>query len=128
MPVPASEVLPQLYTYWMDVTEVHDGDTITVDWDLGRDVIVRDQKIRLYGINAPEVNKPEQKDAGIRARDFLRAIVLNKRIIVKTVRDSKEKYGRYLGTLYAALPDGSYFNVNQAMVENGHAVKFMGDP
>lgn len=125
MSVPANLILPKLYTYWMHVTAVHDGDSVTVDWDLGRDVLVREQKIRLYGINAPEINRAEQKEAGLRARDFLRNIVLGKKLIVQTYRDRTEKYGRYLGTIYAPLPDGAFFDVNKAMVENGHAVSYV---
>ena len=44
-----------LYTYKANVTAVYDGDTCTVDIDLGLHTWVRNEKIRLYGINAPEI-------------------------------------------------------------------------
>lgn len=123
--IASDQVLPRLFTYWMDVKEVHDGDTITVEWDLGRSIVLRDEKIRLLGINAPEVNKPEQVQAGLLARDFLRALILGKRVVVQTKKDSKEKFGRFLGTVYLSQADGSFIDVNELMVASGHAVRFM---
>lgn len=87
------------YTYNAKVKSVYDGDTIKVDIDLGFDVWLKDQTIRLYGINAPEV-KGESKTEGLIARDRLRDLVLNKDIVLETIRDSKEKFGRWLGKLY----------------------------
>jgi len=40
-----------MYTYEALVTGVYDGDTITVDMDLGFGVAFRKQKIRLANIN-----------------------------------------------------------------------------
>ena len=44
-----------MYEYRAFVRKVYDGDTITVDIDLGFDVVLKAQKIRLVRINAPEV-------------------------------------------------------------------------
>jgi endonuclease YncB( thermonuclease family) len=43
------------YIYKAKVTDVYDGDTITVDIELGFYTKLQDQKIRLYGINTPEM-------------------------------------------------------------------------
>jgi endonuclease YncB( thermonuclease family) len=43
-----------LYFYKAEVRDVHDGDTVTADIDLGFSTWLHDQKLRLYGINAPE--------------------------------------------------------------------------
>lgn len=47
-----------MFEYSAVVDKVHDGDTITVDLDLGLNVHVSPQKIRLIGINAPEMKVP----------------------------------------------------------------------
>ena len=50
-----------MYEYRAFVTKVYDGDTITVDIDLGFGVQLKKQSIRLSGINAPEVRGPSRK-------------------------------------------------------------------
>ncbi len=45
----------KLYNYKAVVKSVYDGDTCTVDIDLGLGTWVHGEKLRLYRINAPEV-------------------------------------------------------------------------
>lgn len=88
-----------LFTYRAHVTAVYDGDTVTVDIDLGFSIILRQQAIRLARINAPEVRGAEI-EMGIRSRDALRNKILGKSVMLKTTRDSREKYGRWLGEIW----------------------------
>ena len=106
-----------VYTYKALVTSVYDGDTITCDIDCGFGVVLKKQKIRLYGLNAPEV-RGESKESGIVTRDKLRERILNKDIYLKTLKDKKGKYGRYIGTVF--IDDE---NINDWLVENNLAVK-----
>ena len=108
-----------LYHYQAHVIKVYDGDTITVDIDLGLDVWLRGIKLRLSGINAPEMRGSE-KIEGKESRDYLRELILDKPIIVKTVWDKKGKYGRYLAEIYVDR-DGGYVCVNDLLVDSGHA-------
>lgn len=110
-----------MYTYNAHVVSVYDGDTITVDIDLGFDVNMRSLKIRLYGINAPEV-RGSTKLLGLSSRDALRARILDKDIVIRTIRDKQEKYGRWLGLLEL---DGE--NINDWLVKNNYAVVYMDD-
>lgn len=48
-----------MYEYKAQVVSVYDGDTLTVDIDLGFEVWLRKQKIRLAGIDTPEINALE---------------------------------------------------------------------
>ena len=103
--------------------EIYDADTIRVELNLGFGLIWRgsDNKgveIRLFGLNAPEVKGPE-KEGGIRSRDKLRAQILDKEITIKTIKDSKEKFGRYLGIIIKE--DGT--NINEWLISEGLAVK-----
>jgi micrococcal nuclease len=97
------------------VKSVHDGDTFTVDIDLGFGVWLKDQIIRLYGINAPEL-KGEFRSLGFTSRDRLSELTINKEIILETIKDKKEKYGRWLGIVSV---DGK--NVNDLLVKEGFA-------
>lgn len=104
-----------LYTYKAFVTDVYDGDTITVTIDCGFGLRMEKQKIRLFGINTPEV-RGDEKEFGKKVRDLMRERILQKDIILKTIKDKKGKYGRYLGIVYV---DG--VNINDWLVHNNYA-------
>lgn len=108
-----------LYQYKAFVTSVYDGDTCTVDIDLGLHIWARSEKIRLLRINAPEIRGKGRKK-GLRSRDFLRELIMDKEIIIGTFKDKKGKYGRYLGEIWLPL-EGEILNVNDLLVEEGYA-------
>jgi endonuclease YncB( thermonuclease family) len=86
-----------LYHYRAVVTDVHDGDTVTVDLDLGFHVWVRGEHIRLAGVDAPELNGDTYAQ-GEASGNFLRDLLLNKSVIIETIKDTRgddkqEKYG-----------------------------------
>ena len=107
-----------MYEYRAFVRKVYDGDTVTVDIDLGFDVILKDQKIRLTKINAPEV-RGEQRPEGLKSRDALRDKIGNKWIRIKTQKDKKGKYGLWLGELW--LDDEC---VNDWLLKEGYAKEY----
>lgn len=120
-----------MYTYEALVTSVYDGDTITVDIELGFGIVARKQKIRLADINAPEV-RGEEREAGLISRDVLREKILHKNIIISTFKDKKGKYGRYIGIIYKEETTNDslneevesmteLINVNEWLVENNYA-------
>lgn len=110
----------QLYVYEAHVTKVYDGDTCTVDIDLGLKTWIRDEKIRLYEIDAPELYL-EEREQGLISRDYLASLILDKEIILQTIKDRKGKYGRYLGIIWVLDAHGTYINVNERMVTDGYA-------
>ena len=107
-----------MYEYNAVVVDVHDGDTFRADIDLGFGVWRHKEIFRMLGINTPELGVPD-KVPGIKARDRLRQLILGKQIFIKTVKDQREKYGRYLATIITV--EG--VNVNDLMIEEGLAVK-----
>lgn len=104
-----------MYEYKALVRKVYDGDTVTVDIDLGFDIIVRGQKIRLLRINAPEV-RGQERERGLKSRDALRGKIGSKWVTLKTQQDKKGKYGRWLGEIWI---EGEC--VNDWLVKEGHA-------
>lgn len=99
------------YCYNAFVTKCYDGDTITCNIDVGFGITLKKQKIRLFGINTEEV-RGENKEIGYIARDFLRNKILNKDILLFTIKDKKGKYGRMLGIIYY-----NNENINELMVK-----------
>jgi len=104
-----------LYTYNARCTQVYDGDSITVDIDLGFNHWMLNQKIRLFGINTPEVRGSE-RPSGLIARDRLRGLIEGRDIILASHRDRAGKYGRWLGTIY--IDD---ININKLLLDEGLA-------
>ena len=110
-----------LYCYRAKVISVYDGDTCTVDIDLGLGVWVKGEKLRLSRINAPEIRGGE-RGTGLKARDFLREQIEGKQITLKTIKDRKGKYGRYLGEIFIEDADKNMININDLLVGNGYAL------
>ena len=120
----------KLYFYAAQVTEVYDGDTITVDLDLGLGIWRRDQKIRLWKIDTPEI-RGSQREEGLRVRDFVRSLILDKPILLRTILDKRGqdrtgKYGRLLGEVLLESQDGQVVNLNELLLEHGMALPMTG--
>jgi micrococcal nuclease len=107
------------YRYNAIVNSIHDGDTLNVDIDLGFGIWLRNQNIRLYGINAPEL-KGLTKEAALKSRSRLSELVIGKKIIIETIKDKKEKYGRWLGKIFV---DNIF--INNILISEGLAIPYM---
>ena len=102
-----------VYTYKATVTSVYDGDTLTVDIDLGFSIILRNIKLRLLGIDTPELRGGTEKTKS-----------LGKEIFVESHK--KGKYGRYLATIWCIDDDKkNEKSINDLLLENNLAVEYM---
>ncbi len=96
------------------IYRVIDGDTITVG----------SEKIRLLGIDAPELNqkcydkKSRGWPCGESAKSFLEGLMIGKSINCEI--HSKDKYKRSLGVCY-----GDKINLNQEIVKAGYALAYL---
>ena len=107
------------YLYQAEVVEVYDADTTTLKVDLGFNITIT-ERFRLYRINACEVTGAEKVE-GLKAKDyFLQRCPVGSTIWIKTVKDKKGKYGRYLADIYIKTND-SYECLNDLLVTNNHA-------
>lgn len=80
------------------VSSVHDGDTITLQTETAT------KKIRLAGIDAPEIKQPY----GFESRDALRQDILSQQVTVDT--NKTDKYGRSVGKI---MLNGEDINLKQ---------------
>lgn len=108
-----------MYSYNAEIIDVKDGDTIVANVDLGFGVWLKKQTFRLAGINSPEIKTNEGKTS----KEKLKEYIFNKRVILHTKKDSKEKYGRWLCTVVLE-EDKNLIDINHRMVAEGYAVKF----
>lgn len=109
------------FHYMARVLRVVDGDTVQVELDLGCDVRQR-MTLRLYGINTPELPSSE----GVKAKEYL-AGWLGDTCFVRTHKDKREKYGRYLAQLWAdeAAFDRGDPSINARLVASSNAVVYL---
>ena len=106
-----------LYEYPAEIIRVIDGDTVEARIDLGFHTFAV-QKLRLWGINAPE-KRGASRESGLESASHLETLIASDQPIrVQTRKDKQGKYGRYLATLLG----GSGVNINQRMVYHGYAV------
>jgi len=91
------------------VVEVFDGDTF---------LLSNGEKVRLLGINTPELGEPGSDIA----RDYLENLILNKRVRLVAEEVDRDQYGRLLRYVYL----GRRF-INEEMVERGYAESYFLD-
>ncbi len=72
----------------------------------------------MVGIDTPEIRGSERAK-GLLVRNKLRKLILHKEVIIQTQKDKREKYGRWLGTIFTI--EG--MNVNYYLIENGFAIE-----
>ena len=111
-------MINQPYCYKAKCVKVYDGDTITLDIDLGFNLKMLSQKVRLLGINTPEI-RGKAKKAGLVSRDRLRELIDGKDVVMLSHKDRTGKYGRWLATIYVG-----YLNVNQLLIDEGLAKEY----
>lgn len=115
------------WTYPAHVTDAYDGDSITVEVDLGLKVGI-EVKLRLLGIDTPELYS-EEHDAAIAARDYVRELLLDRWVLVRTHKDKTGKFGRTLVEVFAPLAHGGrVVNLNAHLIATARARRPPYDP
>jgi len=110
-----------MYTYKAKLDRVIDGDTIDVNIDLGFDIVLTKQRVRLAGIDTPEsrTRNLAEKALGLKAKDRLIELC-GKKLQVQSL--GKGKYGRILGIPHTM--DGQ--DICAMLITEGHAVEYWG--
>ena len=119
-----------MYEYKCTVDRVVDGDTIDAMIDVGFDIWVK-KRIRYKGIDTWEsrTRDLEEKKRGLAAK------ARNKELLEKVSEKSGYfrlksygvgKYGRVLGELFIMDKENNQININNKLIEEGHAYVYEG--
>ena len=113
--------------YEVKVLKIVDGDTVDVDIDLGFGITLRDERVRIMGIDTPESRTSDkvEKVFGLASKDRLKELLGKDAILITTENkngeDMKGKFGRVLGDFKVGDK-----RVTEILIEEGHAVKYHG--
>ena len=107
-----------MYEYAARLLKVVDGDTVDVVTDLGFHIHIT-QRVRLLGINCPEHGTPNGDDATAYTAGWFAQYGPD--LVLRTIKDRDDKYGRMLGRIVAQAR-----TLNDDLVTDGHAVSYDG--
>ena len=104
------------------IIKVIDGDTFRVDINELPDIIGKNIRIRILGINAPEINGKYafEKELAIKARDFVQILLDNADLVVL----KNLNRGNFFRLLAEVIVDGK--NLGELLVANDLAVRYQG--
>ena len=124
-----------MYEYRATVRKIVDGDTVDVDIDLGFGVWLKNERVRIMGIDTPESRTRDkvEKRFGLAAKARLKELIggksgpILKTQIDKKGEDMKGKFGRILGDfdVYDTNKD-AWRKATDMLIEEGHAVAYFG--
>ena len=116
-----------MYEYRVHILRVVDGDTVDVDIDLGFGIWLRNERVRIMGIDTPESRTRDkvEKVFGLAAKKRLKEL-LGKTAVLQTQvskngEDLKGKFGRILGDFVTG--DST---LTKIMIDEGYCVPYFG--
>ena len=118
------------YIYKAKLERVIDGDTVDALIDLGFDTWVK-KRIRYKGIDTWESRTKDldEKKLGLAAKDRNKELlesVSSKPGYFRLKSHGVGKYGRVLGEMFVKDIEGIEYNVNQTLIDEGHAYEYEG--
>ena len=117
-----------MYEYKCKIIKVVDGDTVDVDIDLGFGVWLKNERVRLMGIDTPESRTSDkvEKVFGLAAKERLSSLLGADAILETQVskkgEDMKGKFGRILGNFTTINGE----HCAAVLMREGHAVAYSG--
>lgn len=104
-----------MYEYTAIVEKIVDGDTLDLSVNLGFRIYNRD-RFRLLGIDTPERGQAGWAKATAALKNL---IPVGAEVIINTAKPYRDKYGRWLATIYL---DGQ--DINAKMIADGFAKEY----
>lgn len=114
--------------YDIKIVQVVDGDTVDVDIDLGFNIVLRDERVRIIGIDTPESRTSDgvEKLFGLAAKQRVYELLKDGGKLITTENnkgeDMRGKFGRVLGDF--RIHDGRL--LTEVLIEEGHCVPYFG--
>ena len=117
-----------MYQYKCKINKVLDGDTVDIDLDLGFNIILVNQRVRMAGVDTPEsrTDDKEEKVRGLLSKKKLaEKLPVGSWQVIETQKsdNNDDKFGRILGVFL--LEDGT--RVNDWLIKNNYAVPYKGE-
>ena len=117
-----------MHEYKVNILKVVDGDTVDVDIDLGFGMWLKNERVRVMGIDTPESRTSDkiEKIFGLAAKNRLISLLGAEAIlhtqVSKKGEDMKGKFGRILGNFTSINGE----KCAKVLVREGHAVPYTG--
>ena len=117
-----------MHEYKVNIVKVVDGDTVDVDIDLGFGMWLRNERVRVMGIDTPESRTSDkiEKIFGLAAKNRLISLLGAEAIlhtqVSKKGEDMKGKFGRVLGNFTSINGE----KCAAVLIREGHAVAYQG--
>ena len=138
--VSAGALAQDLERYSIELIQVVDGDTVDChilqpfSYDLDFNitvtgvVVLRDQRIRLDGLDAPETRTRdlEEKERGLITKAWLTEQLQRGPIVLEMDPARRGKFGRPLGDLLVNTEPGVWLNLNDEMIRLELAKEYHG--
>jgi micrococcal nuclease len=117
-----------MYQYKAKVLKVLDGDTVDIDLDLGFNIVLANQRVRMAGIDTPEsrtVNTEEKVRGQLSKKRLAEKLPVGSWVRIETQKSDSndDKFGRILAVFI--MEDGT--SLNQWMIDNNYAVLYNGE-
>ena len=117
-----------MYQYKAKILKVLDGDTVDIDLDLGFNIVLSNQRVRMAGIDTPEsrtTDKEEKIRGNLSKKKLAEKLPIGSYVKIETQRsdNNDDKFGRILAIFI--LEDGT--SLNQWMIDNNYAVLYQGE-
>ena len=116
-----------MYEYFCKIQRVVDGDTVDISVNLGFD-IWHNARVRMMGIDTPEsrTRNLEEKALGLASRARLKELLKGQKVRLECSKEGKGKFGRILADVHTIDKEGNDVNVNNQLIEEGHARPYYG--
>ncbi len=117
-----------MYQYKAKILKVLDGDTVDIDLDLGFNIVLANQRVRMAGIDTPEsrTTDSEEKVRGqLSKKKLTDKLPVGSWVRIETQKSDSndDKFGRILAVFI--MEDGT--SLNQWMIDNNYAVLYNGE-
>lgn len=117
-----------MYQYKAKILKVLDGDTVDIDLDLGFNIVLANQRVRLAGIDTPEsrtTDKEEKVRGTLSKKKLAEKLPIGSVVTIETQKsdNNDDKFGRILAVF--VLEDGT--SLNQWLIDNNYAVLYQGE-